>query len=290
MFLLLIGCTAGWAQPVFDVVQLAGQQSPEGAGAGVRRNEIRYGIGQASIPVTWNSRHTTVLNPLYERRDFFFGNDRRPAQAMHNGALLLNHRYVLADTTRHFLFAAALRHYAEVSVSPSGSTLTPALAILYGKQYNDHFTLRLGAYYSREFFGNFWLPLVGFDWQASPRLWCWGILPRFAVADYALSRRLHACFFYKGTTDSYRVNKADYFVIIEGQARIGLEYYLPATPLVLTMDAGHSAARQFLSYDARSRTESRLNPANGWLFRAGLQFRIITRKTFFGPQRPSIRN
>lgn len=270
------------AQPVFDVIQITGLQSPAGSAPVENRNAIRSLLAQANVPVQWNARNTTVINPSYEERSFEIAalNFHR---RFYSTALLINHRLVLNDTTRHFLFAGALRHYSEADLSPSNRTLTPAFAALYGKQLNERVTLRFGAYYSREFFGNFWLPLIGFDWRASSRLWCWGILPRYAVADYAITRHLHACLFYKGTTDSYRIQRSDYFAIIEGQLRIGLEYYIPRTKFVITTDAGHSAARQFLWYDNVTENERTLDPSDGWLFRAGIQYRIITNSNFHGP-------
>ena len=280
--LLLFSSVYCYAQPVFDVVQVTTLQAPSGNINEKTDNEIRSFLGQANVPVQWDQRHTTIINAAYEERTFTMASidfDRRFLSA----SVLLNHRIILSDTTKQFLFAAAIRHYGEDDLSPSGRTLTPAFATLYGKQINERLMLRLGAYYSREFFGNFWLPLVGIDWRASSRLWCWGILPRYAVADYALSKRVHACLFYKGTTDSYRIQRADYFAIIEGQIRIGLEYYIPRTKFVLTADAGHSVARQFLLSDKTSDRGNELEPSDSWLFRLGIQMRIITNKRFQGP-------
>ena len=275
-----------FAQPTFDVASCNYMKAHATQHGEKIANDVDFISGELNLPVTWSSRNISVINPVYEWHRFTLNNDSSSSdEQLHDYALWLSHRLALKDTSHYFLFAAGIRHYGEVSLNPGNKTITPAVALLYGHQVNDHFGWQIGGYYSKEFFGNYWLPLVGFEWQASKRLYTWGILPKFAVVDYAISRSFHACFFYKGVTDSYRIQRADYFAWIEGQARIGFEYYLPKLPITFTPDAGQSAAREYFSYDHTSEKESELLPANGLIFHAGIQLRIITNKNFFAPQK-----
>lgn len=275
-----------FAQPTFDVASCNYMQAHANRHNNKTANDFSFFAGEINLPITWNSRNISVINPVYEWHRFKFGEDSASSEEqLHDYALWLSHRIALRDTNHYFLFAAGLRHYGEISLNPGKTTITPAVAALYGRQVNPRFGWQIGGYYSKEFFGHYWLPLVGFEWQASKRLYTWGILPKFAVVDYAITRSLHACFFYKGVTDSYRVQRSDYFAWIEGQARFGFEYYLPDFPLVFTLDAGQSAARTYFAYDHNTDTAHELLPANGLLFHAGIQLRVITNKNFFGPQR-----
>ncbi|MFN8155210.1 MAG: hypothetical protein U0Y08_13035 [Bacteroidia bacterium] len=281
-FILSVQVTA---QPTFDVAQASFMQANATRHGDKTANDLRYYSGELNLPITWNRRNITVIDPMYEWHRFTVGEDSlKTHQDLHDYTFFLNHRLALKDTTHFFLFAAGLRHYAETGIHPGSSTLTPAFAIIYGHQVNAHFSWQAGGYYSREFFGNYWLPLLGYEWRASKRLWTWGILPKFAVVDYAITRSLHACFFYKGVTDSYRVHQHDYFAWIEGQARLGFEYYLPHLPVAFTMDVGQSAAREYFAYDEVSKSEHELLPANGFIFHAGIQLRVITNKDFYAPQ------
>jgi hypothetical protein len=232
-FLLII--TSSQAQPVFDVLQTQYVESPASAiykGGDEAECTIGYFQAQANLPWKHNLRHITIFNPIYEARSFRISTPLGTSvQRYLSGALSVSHRMLFRDTTHHLLAALAIRHYGANGITPSENSITPAVALLYGRQQSEKFTWRLGAYYSRECFGNFWLPLLGFDWQASKNFRCWGILPRYAVFDYAITPRVHSCLFYKGITDSYREKGNDYFTYIEGQVRIGLEYYLPHTPI-----------------------------------------------------------
>ena len=42
---------------------------------------------------------------------------------------------------------------------------------------NNHLKFKLGLYYNREAFGNFFMPLVGMDWKVNKRLSLYGTLP-----------------------------------------------------------------------------------------------------------------
>lgn len=283
-FILLSSTTAG--QPVFDVASCNYMGEKASSSNSKSANGLQFFSAEINLPITWNNRNITVINPVYEWHSFTWGEDSAEThEDLHDYACWLSHRLALNDTTQYFLFAGGVRHYAEVSLSPNDATITPAFAVLYGKQVNKRFSWQAGGYYSREFFGHYWLPLLGYEWQASKRLYTWGILPKFAVVDFALTRSLHACFFYKGVTDSYRIRQDDYFTWIEGQARLGFEYYLPKLPVTFTFDVGQTAAKEYFAYDHLSDAEYELKPANGLIFHAGIQLRVITNKDFYAPQK-----
>lgn len=286
-FCILLITTSSQAQPVFDVLQTQYVESPASAiykGGDEAECTIGYFQAQANLPWKHNLRHITIFNPIYEARSFRISTPLGTSvQRYLSGALSVSHRMLLRDTTHHLLAALAIRHYGANGITPSENSITPAAALLYGRQQSEKFTWRLGAYYSRECFGNFWLPLLGFDWQASKNFRCWGILPRYAVFDYAITPRVHSCLFYKGITDSYREKGNDYFTYIEGQVRIGLEYYLSHTPLVFTADAGHSASRNFISYSDLLQEETEISPTEGLLFRIGISWRVVTDQSFRAP-------
>lgn len=286
LFFLLLLSIQSIAQPTFDVAQGTFMEASASRHGDKIANDLRYYSGELNLPVTWNPRNISIVNPMYEWHRFSLSDDSITVhQDLHDYSLFLSHRHALKDTTHYFLFAAGIRHYAETGIHPGSSTLTPAFAVLYGHQVNARFSWQAGGYYSREFFGHYWLPLLGYEWRASKRLWTWGILPRYAVVDYAITRSFHACFFYKGVTDSYRVRQHDYFAWIEGQARLGFEYYLSHLPIAFTVDVGQSAAREYFAYDNNSDVEQELLPANGLIFHAGIQLRVVTNKDFYAPQK-----
>lgn len=291
----ILGCaflTKG--QPVFDVLQVQYQHSIPSSFLKQEDDEdarLDFFHSQLNLPVKLNPRNVLVFNPLFERRKIAFESTfpkaqrtvKNPAFQLQTLSFTVSHQYTLRDSSHQFLMAAAIRHAASTELHANHTTLRPAFALLYSQRESPHFSWKIGGYYSRELFGNLWLPLVGFDWKINEKLWCWGILPRYAVLDYAITSIWHTCLHYKGVTDSYRLPENDWFAIVEGQLRWSNDFYIPRTGWMATVDAGHSIARKFSSYDAASFSENNLSIADGFIFRVALSWRVVLNKNYHAP-------
>lgn len=51
---------------------------------------------------------------------------------------------------------------------------------------NNHFKIKFGMFYNREFSGNFMIPVFGIDWVITPRFQIYGTLPNSFRAEYAV--------------------------------------------------------------------------------------------------------
>lgn len=287
-----------FAQPVFDLTQVYLQNGPpSGSEQGSVRTEVNTFFAGLNTPIKLNARNRIVLHPLLDRRRIGFKKDEKGGgnSTHHAGlpylfdlqAFVLNtsFQHTLRDTTQNLVFAVSGRHYASVGTPISNLTLTPSAALLYSRRSNERFAWKTGVYVSREFFGFFWLPLLGLDWQAGKRLWMWGILPRQLVADYRLKPAWHLTLSYRGVTDSYRVDEKNWLAQLEGQLRIGSEFYIPRSPLVLVLESGRSLFRNILYYEAVAGEQIRLQTSDSWYLRAGLNLRFITNDAFGAPRR-----
>ncbi len=71
---------------------------------------------------------------------------------------------------------------------------------------NNHFKVKFGLFYNREFFGNFFIPVFGVDWVISPRLQIYGTLPNNFRLEYAcVDKFLYAGLGFKSYTRSYHI-------------------------------------------------------------------------------------
>lgn len=287
ILLILFSITKGIGQPIFDVFSLQYQEIPSSqflSSQNDGESSIQYFQSQFNLPWKWNKKNTTVFNPQYETRNIDYKsnqpNSTLTTLQLRSFSFTVSNQYTLNDSSQQILIAAGIRHYATTDLSMSGNTITPSFAVLYAKRTNNSFAWKLGAYYSKEMFGNFWLPLLGFDWKASERFWCWGILPRFAVFDFTVTSNWHSSIVYKGINDSYRLPNEDWFLIGEGQFRWANDIYIPKTRLMFTVDIGHTLARQFKLYDAERFSKQKLTPTNGLILKLGLTYRVVTDKRF----------
>jgi hypothetical protein len=278
---------AGFGQPIFDVMSLQYQEIPSSqllSNQNDGKSTLQYFQSQLNLPWKWNKNNTAVFNPQYETRNVEFHPDSVKSSTtllhLQTFSLTISNQFVFQDTSRQLLFAAGIRHYATTRLSMGNNTITPSFAVLYAKRKSSTFAWKAGVYYSKEMFGNFWLPLLGFDWKASDRFWCWGILPRFAVFDYTVTPHWHSGIVYKGVNDSYRLPDEDWFLIGEGQLRWANDFYIPKTPMMLTIDIGHTLARQFRFYDDERFSKQKLTPTNGLILKIGLTYRVVTDKRF----------
>ena len=89
---------------------------------------------------------------------------------------------------------------------------------------NDKLKLKLGLYYNREAFGNFFMPLVGVDWKATDRISIYGIIPtNYKLEFNIVKNKLYAGLNFKALTRSFSLsqqNNYDYVRYNEEQIKI----------------------------------------------------------------------
>ena len=117
------------------------------------------------------------------------------------GGLFYNHftfesvtdgEIIVDEKANRWTFKAGLsypwngKHRSNVIFLPTWSSTTKAFtsdAFQYGFlavhsiKFSDRFTLKGGLYFNREFYGNFFMPLVGVDWRLNNDWYIFGLLP-----------------------------------------------------------------------------------------------------------------
>jgi hypothetical protein len=116
---------------------------------------------------------------------------------------------------------------------------------------SDHLKFKLGLYYNREAFGNFFMPLVGVDWKINDRLNLYGILPsnyRFEIN--IIKNRLYTGLCYKAATRSFSLSHKDqhsYVRYDEQQVKLFLECFI-YKKILMFADFGYSVGKNPLAY------------------------------------------
>ncbi len=153
--------------------------------------------------------------------------------------------------------------------------------------YRDDLQIKLGLYYNREFFGNFFMPLVGADWKINRRWQMYGTLPSNFRAEYKLSS-LWACGVgFRSFQRSYRLcnsNQNDFVWIKENQLKLYLEGFLIKN-LVFTMDVYRTINYSFPRNDRYAvKKQKEGTPAlqackDNFGFTLGFSYRLLAGKT-----------
>ncbi|MFM9056406.1 MAG: hypothetical protein ACKOQY_06925 [Bacteroidota bacterium] len=246
----------------------------------------------ATVPLYRGPGMLIVCSPAFERRvlNTDYGTGEMPAgespfasRNFSNRSLVSTIRLNLKDSGLRLVTAFVGRYFSEEGEGLQAARFTPGLACYAEKRFNEKLMLRAGLYLSREYYGGLWLPLLGWDWRISDRIHTWALLPRYAVVDWRALPRWHVCLHFRGINDSYGIGTVDqsgWIAMQEGHLRLGQEYYVPGTSLVIAADAGISLNRQWWGAYPASSEETRIKPAENLIFRVGLAWRIITDKRF----------
>lgn len=149
-------------------------------------------------------------------------------------------------------------------------------------KFNPTLQLKAGFYINKETFGNFFVPLIGLDWKASDRLYCYGILPTNYKIEYAIiKKKVYAGINFKAFTRSFQLSEEqnnDYIRFDEVVLKGFVEYYFYQN-IVLYAEIGRSLGKNPLQYRSNSNELFNQNfiyqPTNNYtLISVGLTYRI----------------
>jgi hypothetical protein len=111
---------------------------------------------------------------------------------------------------------------------------------------SEKLKIKLGVYYNREAFGNFFVPLVGVDWRINDRVNLYGILPtNYKVEFNLLKNKLYTGLNFKSFTRSFRLsekNNYDYVRYDEMQVKLFLDCFV-VPKVLLFAELGYSLSR-----------------------------------------------
>ncbi len=147
---------------------------------------------------------------------------------------------------------------------------------------NPNLKLKLGLYYNREAFGNFFIPLAGIDWKANSRISFYGIMPTNYSAEYAIIKtKLYTGLNFKAFTRSFRLSAAnnyDYVRYNEEQLKVFVNWFI-YKKILLFAEAGYSLGKNPRQYIYNTKIATDVNPVytpltNYALFNVGVAYRI----------------
>lgn len=141
------------------------------------------------------------------------------------------------------MISVIVRKNKQVNVEVTDDWQTGGLVLATFKQ-NESRSFKVGAYYNREFFGNFFMPLIGIDWKINEKTNLFGVLP----GSMTLERKVTPVFYYgasfRALTNSYRLRTKDYLRINDNQLGIFGDVYF-FKRIVFSAEAGHTIMRKF---------------------------------------------
>lgn len=131
--------------------------------------------------------------------------------------------------------------------------------------FNPKLQVRLGAYYNKEFFGDFFLPLVGLDWKVSKAFRMYGTLPSNYRFEWMVWKKMYAGIGYRAFQRSYRLQAKyddDFVRARETQLKVFLEGFVVGK-ILIGVDFYRTLGYNFIRYDYfQTKTEVKPTDAN----------------------------
>jgi len=154
--------------------------------------------------------------------------------------------------------------------------------VLFNYKKNDHLKYHFGAYYNREFFGDYFIPLLGIEWKINDRMNLFGDLPSTMNLEYRFGKKVYGGAAFQSVISSYRLSDGNYVregdpVLGHDELKVYLNYYI-MDHLVIYAEAGETMYRMFTLYDSSNHeieNSAVFHKSNdGMFYTAGLAYRI----------------
>lgn len=117
--------------------------------------------------------------------------------------------------------------------------------------FSNTLQVRAGLYYNSEYWGPFFMPLLGVDWKVNEKFRMYGTLPGNYRFEYQLGKKLYMGIGFRSAQRSFRLQKKyndDFVRVKENQLKVYLEGFV-FNRVVLGVDIYRSINYNLISYD-----------------------------------------
>ncbi len=140
---------------------------------------------------------------------------------------------------------------------------------------NERLKVKPGLYYNKEFWGNFFLPIIGIEYYPNEKLKIWGNVPANLFVERKMNKNWYLSFILRGINNSYTLTEKEYLYINETQIGIVSDWYVLKN-FVVAVEAGHSLFRNIrtgaMNFNKAYILEE--NMRNNAYFRVSTSYRI----------------
>lgn len=246
---LLTGTASPVAQPYLDLFSATYWTSP---GGGTQDNKALKKFDQLRVQLNlpWVMKKDSsilLLNPIYEQRYI--------RESENSGAVQLNGTIIWLTYTRNLshqwsLMLGAVPRWNGTPAEQYKNGFQMGGAFLVTKKQQPGLQIKAGLYYNKEFFGNFFMPLAGIDWEINKKSNLFGIVPNYLIYERRISPALAWGGAFRTFTNSYRITSnspvddtQDYVRINDNQLGLFGDWYI-TRKIVCNLEAGHTLFRE----------------------------------------------
>jgi len=255
------------AQPYFDVAGITNWYIP--GNSKTDSTSEAYATAFVSVPFNISARSKFIISPYYENRQLknVYSDSKISLSSI---GLPLTWRYENVDSSWSFIATLICRINAS-KLNPDENKFQTGGVFLNSFRINPKLKFKLGLYYNREFFANYFVPLVGIEYKMHEKWQLYGVIPNSIKLEYKVSKIIYTGAVIKSITNSYRYgDRKNYYKIMDNHAGVFADFYFPRN-VCLMIEAGHTVLRNIKNRTDLSWEESK---GNNFIFKAGIYYRL----------------
>ena len=226
------------AQPYVDPLNIRYTYAFRNDGAFATQHQHLY-IG-SDLPLKLKTNTYLLLSPFYERWAIDSGSKKDIVPTVQSLALPVGLIFPLKNKWSMTLMGIVRTNgetlFGMKSLQVGGTAFTSYAAAPEKK-------FRFGFYVNSDFFGFFFMPLLGTDWRIDKKNYVFGLLPGRLTWEHQWSPKLYGGLTFRAITNSFRLTQNQYLRLDDNQLSAFVDFY-PAKNWVLTLEPGYGLLRK----------------------------------------------
>ncbi len=226
------------AQPYVDPLNLRYTYAFRNTAAFATPHSHLY-IG-SDLPIKLKATTYLLLSPFYERWQIDSGAKKDIVPTVQSLALPVGLIFPLKNKWSLTLMGIVRKNGEALFGMKSlqvGGTGFASYAVRPDKKF------RFGMYMNTDFFGFFFMPLLGTDWRINKKNYLFGLLPGRLTWEHQWSPKLYGGLTFRAITNSFRLTQNQFLRLDDNQLSAFLDFY-PAKNWVLTLEPGYGLFRK----------------------------------------------
>lgn len=242
--------------------------------------------GRAFLPLEQKNKNIFFIGASYTslKVESNLQGNKNSTVNFYGQSAILGYEFKTLNTKLRTLILAMPRLNTKLS-SLSERNIQYGGVLLFKYRLKENLKIHLGLYFNKEYFGNYFVPLVGINWKANERINLFGNFPTSMTFEYKLSEKFYTGLGWTSLTSSYRSeNSSDLFYVRDGvsgkgsnQLRLFLDSYI-TKQIVFYLQGGYTFKHYFELYSQDSNDLYYEIPfkktENGFCIGGGIAFRV----------------
>lgn len=229
-----------YSQSYIDIASVRKAYSPDFglSSSASQKNNTEYLFAGINIPLQFNKINTVfVVSPYYENWNINSYDSLNFNLKGIGLPLTINNKF-------NDKWGIGTTLFLRKNASNLQSNFSSQVGILTTLNYtvNNILKIKPGIYYNKEFWGNFFLPIIGIEYYPNENLKIWGNLPATLFVEKKMNNAWYMSFLVRGVNNSYTLTEKEYLFINETQLGVVSDWYINKN-FVVAIEAGHSILR-----------------------------------------------